>query len=77
MTEFNARKSLASLTVLVATAILAGAASFAVAYAHWDWLSTILSAFLIVISVVGVRLMLGALDDWMARADRDNQSHGQ
>ena len=77
MTDFSARKSLASLAVLACTAILAVAASLGVAYAHWDWLSTFLAAFLIVVCVIGVRLLLGALDEWMGRADRDGKHHGQ
>lgn len=66
-----ARRTLATLVILGCLATLTVVAMVAARYLHWNWAAWILAAGTVVLSVVGLRLMLDALDQWVEGPEND------
>ena len=63
------RRSLATVAILACLAATTGAALVAARYILWHWRSGLLGAVVVVLAVVGIGLMLDALEKWIEGAE--------
>lgn len=66
-----ARRTLATLAILGCLVTLTAVAMVAARYLHWNWAAWVLAAGTVVLAVVGLGLMLDALEQWVDGLEND------
>lgn len=66
-----ARRALASLAILGCLATLTAAAMVGARHLHWNWAAGVLAAAAVVLAVLGIGLMLDALERWVEGPEND------